>query len=92
MKIKLSKSQWEMIGKRTGWNKFSQLSKIESKNCLECGKPKTCQDENDNYYMFCDDCTKKKKDETKRIRDFMKNVPKYSGENGKENDFFHEDL
>lgn len=92
MKITLSRSQWEMIGRKAGWNKVAQLAKVDPKNCVECGKPRTCQDENDNYYLFCDDCAKKKKAETKRIIDFRKNVPKYRGENGKENDFFHEDL
>lgn len=36
MKITLSKSQWEKIGKETGWIKQSQFSEEYPKKCPEC--------------------------------------------------------
>jgi len=67
MKIKLSKSQWEMIGRKTGW----MNKKAKSDSCPKCksnettwthGKCPKCHHANAIINGVCRDCKEKSKD------------------------------
>jgi len=82
MKIKLSKSQWELIGQKTGWIKKAQFSSQEYKNdevkvlSLDIGDPINAEDVEEDMGLESDDKIRyftleykmKKTDEYKTIK------------------------
>lgn len=57
MKFKLSKNQWEQIGKTAGWMKKAQFGTWH--DCPKCGKPQSATDD-----RFCGECEGKYQQET----------------------------
>ena len=60
MKIKISKKQWESIGKKYGWTKIAEMDDRTPCKCRECGKTSTIGECSKNgVWKGCPSCGSK---------------------------------
>ena len=58
MKIKLSKSQWEFMGRKAGWMKTAQIiiEKTVPMLCFQHGGSEACEESNKKFGFICPKC------------------------------------